>query len=202
MLPVENLIAMAGFALAASATPGPVNIIGAMVGAQHGAPRALPFVSGATAGFLALLLGLGSGMVAGPAWILTLATPMTLIGSAYLLWMAWGLIRDAGLIGRPERIHMPGFWSGVVIQCLNPKAWLAVFASLSTFVLPLHDQQQALVVFAALFGLICWLSLAAWAWGGARIPQSKLQVFNRAMALLLILSVLWMLKQTLLKSGF
>ncbi|KQU86405.1 hypothetical protein ASD00_31450 [Ensifer sp. Root31] len=75
--------------MAASATPGPVNIIGAMTGARYGATRALAFVTGATASFLVLLLAFGTGMLAGTGWILALARPMTLIGSAYLLWMAW-----------------------------------------------------------------------------------------------------------------
>ena len=48
MPPFEILLAMSAFALAASATPGPINIIGAMTGARYGASRALAFVTGAT----------------------------------------------------------------------------------------------------------------------------------------------------------
>ncbi|MFE3838753.1 phage head-tail joining protein [Pseudogemmobacter sonorensis] len=61
MPPFETLLAMSGFALAASATPGPVNIIGAMTGARYGAARALAFVTGATASFLVLFLAFGTG---------------------------------------------------------------------------------------------------------------------------------------------
>lgn len=194
----DSFLAMAGFALAASATPGPVNIIGAMTGARHGTWRALRFVSGATAAFLALLLIFGTGMLAGSGWILTLARPMTLIGSTYLLWMAWGLLRDDGAIGGHDSPQIPGFWSGVMVQGLNPKAWLAVLSSLSTFVLPLQDRVVGLAVFAALFGAICWASLALWAWGGARIGGKRMRLFNRLMALVLALSVAWMLGNALL----
>lgn len=55
---------MAAFALAASATLGPVNIIGAMTGAHHGALRALPFVRGTTTGFLAVFILCGAVMLA------------------------------------------------------------------------------------------------------------------------------------------
>lgn len=195
MLPLETLLAMVGFAFAASATPGPVNIIGAMTGARHGALRALRFVSGATASFLALFVIFGSGMLAGTGWVLALAQPMTLIGSVYLLWMAWGLMRDDGNISPDSAPQVPGFWSGAVVQGLNPKAWLAVFSSLSTFVLPLQDRTIGMAVFTVLFGAICWISLAAWAWGGARIGQSQMRAFNRIMALVLALSVVWMLRQ-------
>ncbi|KQU86404.1 hypothetical protein ASD00_31445 [Ensifer sp. Root31] len=85
---------------------------------------------------------------------------------------------------------------GALVQGLNPKAWLAVFCSLSAFVLPLADRAMGLVVFAALFGAICWLSLALWAWGGARIGQGRMRLFNRLMALALALSVAWLLART------
>lgn len=184
---------MTGFALAASATPGPVNIIGAMTGARYGAARAVAFVTGATASFLALFLTFGTGMLAGTGWMLALARPMTLIGSVYLLWMAWGLLNDDGTVKPHDLPRPPGFWSGALVQGLNPKAWLAVFSSLAAFVLPLPDRVTGLVVFAALFGLVCWLSLILWAWGGARIGQGRMRLFNRLMALALALSVAWML---------
>lgn len=196
MPPFETFLAMCGFALAASATPGPVNIIGAMTGARYGAARALAFVTGATASFLVLFLAFGTGMLAGTGWILALARPMTLIGSAYLLWMVWGLARDDGTVERQNLDHAPGFWSGALVQGLNPKAWLAVFSSLSAFVLPLADRVTGLILFAALFGAICWLSLVLWAWGGARVGQSRMRLFNRLMALALAISVAWMLAGT------
>lgn len=198
MPPFETIIAMSGFALAASATPGPVNIIGAMTGARYGTARALAFVTGATASFLVLFLAFGAGMVAGTGWILALARPMTLIGSAYLLWMAWGLAHDDGTPRRQDLNNIPSFWSGALVQGLNPKAWLAVFSSLSTFVLPLADRATGLMVFAALFTAICWLSLTLWAWGGERIGQGRMRLFNRIMALVLVFSVIWMLAETLM----
>ena len=132
-------------------------------------------------------------MLAGTGWILALARPMTLIGSAYLLWMAWGLARDDGTVERQDLNRAPGFWSGALVQGLNPKAWLAVFSSLSTFVLPLADRVTGLVALAVLFGVICWLSLMLWAWGGTRIGQGRMRLFNRLMALALVLSVAWMI---------
>ena len=198
VLPAETLIAMSGFALAASATPGPVNIIGAMTGARHGPLQALPFVTGASASFLALFLIAGTGMAAGTGWLLALTRPMTLAGSAYLRWMAWGLARKDGRVDGPIREGRPGFWSGAVVQGLNPKAWLAVFSSLSAFVLPLEDPAAGLAVFAGLYGLICWLSLALWAWGGSKVRPPQLRLFNRAMALALSLSVAWMLGKAFL----
>lgn len=193
---LETILAMSGFAFAASATPGPVNIIGAMTGARYGMGQALVFVTGATASFLLILVAFGTGMLDGVGWIMTLEFPMIVIGSAYLVWMAVGLAFDDGVTDRPDFLHVPGFWSGALVQGLNPKAWLAVVSSLSAFVLPLADRATGLAVFAALFGLICWMSLALWAWGGSRITPDRMRLFNRAMALALVVSVAWMSGRT------
>jgi threonine/homoserine/homoserine lactone efflux protein len=198
MPPLETLLAMSAFALAASASPGPINVIGAMTGARYGAARALAFVTGATTTFLVLFLALGMGTLVGTGWILMLARPMTLIGGVYLMWLAWSLARDDGMVERDDLDHAPGFWSGALVQGLNPKAWLVVFSSLSAFVLPLADRVIGLIVFAALFGTIGWLSLALWAWGGERIGRSQTRLFSRLMALVLALSVAWMLSTTFL----
>ncbi|TYC80023.1 LysE family translocator [Stappia sp. BW2] len=193
---LETIVAMSGFAVAASATPGPVNIIGAMTGARYGMGQALIFVTGATASFLFILLACGAGLLGGAESITALQVPMIVIGSTYLIWMAVGLLRDDGVTDRPNFLRTPGFWSGVLVQGLNPKAWLAVVSSLSAFVLPLADPVTGLAVFAALFGAICWASLAMWAWGGAQITPNRMRLFNRAMALALVIAVTWMLGKT------
>ena len=53
---------MAGFALAASISPGPVNLLALSAGATHGLRRSMRHVTGATFGFTALLLAMGLGL--------------------------------------------------------------------------------------------------------------------------------------------
>jgi threonine/homoserine/homoserine lactone efflux protein len=55
-------LSMAAFALAASITPGPVNIVALSAGAQFGFNATLRHVSGATLGFTLLLILLGLGL--------------------------------------------------------------------------------------------------------------------------------------------
>lgn len=56
------LISMSAFALAASISPGPVNLVALSSGAQFGFFRSLRHVSGATVGFTLLLLRRGEGI--------------------------------------------------------------------------------------------------------------------------------------------
>lgn len=60
----DAALPMALFALATSATPGPVNVLSAMSGARFGIWLSLPYVLGATTSFVAILVGLGMGLQA------------------------------------------------------------------------------------------------------------------------------------------
>lgn len=186
-------LAMGLFAITTSASPGPVNIVCAMTGARHGVARALPFVTGATLCFVAQLVGLGTGTIAGVGWVERVSAPLSWLGAAYLLWLAWRLAGAPAPAMESDAAGRPSFWDGVVIQGLNPKAWLVVVSALATFVLPLDNRAGGLALFAGLYLAICWLSLAGWVVMGAQIPPAYGRLFNRAMALLLVASVLWML---------
>ena len=56
------LISMAAFALAASISPGPVNVVALSSGMQFGLAPSLRHVLGATVGFVVLLLFTGFGL--------------------------------------------------------------------------------------------------------------------------------------------
>ncbi len=192
------LFAMALFALTTSATPGPVNIIGAMSGAHYGLGASLAFVTGATVIFVALLLALGTGAIAGIGWIEVLAKPLTWIGAAYLIWLAWRIAGSDGPGQMESAGKRPGFMDGIMVQGLNPKAWFVIMSALTTFVLPLTARGTGLIAFAGLYLVICWLLLAAWAWFGAALSHRAGRGFNRLMALLLVMAVLWMLAESLI----
>ncbi|PID62705.1 MAG: lysine transporter LysE [Gammaproteobacteria bacterium] len=189
----STLGAMALFALTTAITPGPVNVICAISGGQFGFWRSSGFVTGATLCFVALLLALGSGVVAGTGWVESASTPMTWLGAGYLLWLAWRISGAGTLDASGDDRKNPSFREGALAQGINPKAWFVSLAATTTFVLPLPDRTTGLIVFALLYLVICWLSLAVWVWLGSKLAASWGRGFNRAMALLLVLSVGWML---------
>lgn len=192
----EILLPMALFALATSATPGPVNVISAMTGATFGPTRSLPYVMGATASFVAILLLLGIGLRVILEWIEQFSLVLTLAGSVYMLWLAWRIAAARGDLNLDgERAHCPGFKAGAITQGVNPKAWIVSLSAISVYVGPHADYLSRLAAFAALFFVICAASLFAWAIVGFRIARvtGNISVFNKAMAGLLAISVLMML---------
>lgn len=190
------LISMAAFALASSITPGPVNIVALSSGARHGLHASLRHVTGATVGFTALLLLTGLGLHELLARVPALTRAIQLAGMAFLLFMAWKLARDDGALAPGGHGKRPSLAMGAAMQWLNPKAWVASVAGMGAFA---ADGDAALVwQFAALYFVICYASIACWAYAGAFLGRrladpAGMRRFNRAMALLLAASALYLL---------
>ena len=92
------LISMAAFALAASISPGPVNVVALSSGMQFGLGPSLRHVLGATVGFVVLLLFTGFGLHEVLKQWPILTDLIRWAGMAFLLYLAWKLAMDNGRI--------------------------------------------------------------------------------------------------------
>lgn len=182
-------ISMAAFALAASITPGPVNIVGLSAGARYGFWPSMRHVMGATLGFILLLVLAGFGVHEVLLRLPLLVQVIQWGGAAFLLYMAWKLAADDGQLTISEARRRPSMLQGAIIQWLNPKAWLAAVAGMALFV---ADGDARLIwQFAVIYFVVCALSLACWAYVGTFLRHylnnpTGMRLFNRAMALLLV----------------
>lgn len=194
---VATLIPMAAFALATSASPGPVNIVSALSGARFGALSSFRYVLGATVAFVAILLLMGTGLGTVIVENAALAKGMALAGAGYILHLAWRIFRieaaDLGVDGADVAAAPPGFLSGVITQGSNPKAWIVALSAVSVYVANAPDYGLRLAVFSAVFFVICLLSLWSWALAGSLISAAsgRVVLFTRAMAVLLAVSVVY-----------
>ena len=128
------IFSMAAFALASSISPGPVNIVSLGCGARHGLRAALPHVTGATLGFILLLLLIGLGLhEVLNQWPL-LTQLIRFAGVIFLLYLAYQLASDNGQLGAAQEQKVPSALGGALMQWLNPKAWLACLAGMGAFV--------------------------------------------------------------------
>lgn len=192
MLPVT--IAAAGtvllFVLAATISPGGATTLATASGSQFGFRRSIPLLAGIAVGLASLAaaasLGLASLMLAVPG----LQLAAQLIGSAYLLWLAWGIARSGSpkdaTLATPRR-----FLAGLILLWLNPKGWAmtlsaaAAFSPLASGPLPL----AALLTVA--FGLGAAASLTLWCYAGLLLTrllhtEAQWRALNIVLALLLI----------------
>lgn len=188
-------LSMAAFALAASISPGPVNIVALGSGARHGLRASLGHAAGATLGFCLLLLLTGLGvhelLVRWPL----LGRLLHGGGVLFLLYMAWKLASDDGRLQADGEHRPPTAWHGAAMQWLSPKAWLAAVAGVGAYT---AGEQQLLWLFTWIYGPICFVSVACWAWAGSVIRQylgepQRLRLFNRVLAALLVASAGYLL---------
>lgn len=193
---MSNSVSMAAFALATSITPGPVNLVALSAGARYGLRASLRHVTGATAGFVLLLLLIGLGLHELMARWPLFTRVIQWAGVAFLLYVAYRLVVDDGRLADGDGGGGPSMFVGAAMQWLNPKAWLASIAGMGAFV---ASGERVLVwQFAAIYFVVCFGSIACWAWAGASLRHAmreplRVRVMNRAMAVLLAASAVWLL---------
>lgn len=190
------ILPMSAFALAASISPGPVNLVCLSSGTRHPLSQGLVFVTGATLGFVVLFVAVGLGFYSLLTMVPGLNQALRWAGVAFLLYLSWRLFRDDGRLPEGEAQRAPGFLTGVLMQWLNPKAWLASASGIGAYTNG-SDLDQVLL-FAALYLPICWLSLGSWVYAGAFLRRyvhrpAVLVAANRTLAMLLAGSCIYLL---------
>ncbi|AYF35379.1 LysE family translocator [Vreelandella alkaliphila] len=193
---VSLLLPMSAFALAASISPGPVNLICLSSGTHYPIAKGLIFVTGATLGFLVLFLAIGAGLYSLLNVVPLLEEILRWAGLLFLLYLSYQLFQHDGSVRSQSTDKPPGFMTGAMMQWLNPKAWLASAAGIGAYTSS-NDPYQ-LWLFAALYLPICWLSLASWVYAGAFLRRYihrpfVLLTINRTLAAGLAASAIFLL---------
>ncbi|PCC98177.1 LysE family translocator [Halopseudomonas pelagia] len=192
---LSMILPMSAFALAASISPGPVNLVCLSSGTRYRLSQGLIFVSGATLGFIALFIAIGLGLYSAMTVIPGLQALLRWTGVAFLVYLSYRLAVDDGRLTEGNTHKAPGFMTGAVMQWLNPKAWLASASGIGAYTSG-NDLQQVLI-FASLYMPICWLSLASWVYAGAFLrryvqrPQVH-KAINRILSALLLASCVYL----------
>lgn len=192
---MTTLLPMVMFALIASITPGPVNLIATASAANFGYQRTLPHILGATIGFclILILMGLGlSNILIGSPMVSGL---LKATGGVFLMYMAYK-IAFAPVAGEGNSLGAPPrFYSGFLCQWLNPKAWVVAMSGIAVFV---PDGGLAVLYFVMAFFAACFVSISAWALMGMSIQgllkkPSLSRGFNRVMGGVLAVLVVYIL---------
>lgn len=193
-------IALVVFAFVSTATPGPNNLLLLTSGLRVGLFRSLPFIFGISVGFSALLVAVGYGLGQMFERFPTMQLALRTVGTAYFLWLAWGLVR-ADPAGSAKEERDLDFWTGVIFQTVNPKAWLMCITAIALF-LPAAWSTGTLALLVVTFAVIGFPANMAWAGAGQLLRRlvsdvRRMRIFNAIMAALLVLSILlvWIPRQ-------
>ena len=176
------------YAVVTAVTPGSNTLMSMSNGGRLGFRRALPFNFGIWAGFTVVMLLCTALCGALSALIPRIRLPMLVLGAAYMLHLAWKTWRSGPLSGGQS--GGDGFWSGLLLQFINPKIYLYGILSMEAYVLPYYeDRPVILFLFALLLAFIGFVFTLCWSAFGSvfrRLFSQYARIVNTIMALLLV----------------
>ena len=149
-------VAVTSFAVFAASqvgTPGPANMALLATGARFGFRAALPFVAGVALGKQLVIWPVGFGLMQLAEQAPGVFTALKWISAAYICWLAWK-VANLRLSPGGAASQAPGFWAGMIVHPLNPKAWAMIVGSFTAFVAPETPTLLATATVAAV--LLSW----------------------------------------------
>ncbi|MFB1025152.1 MAG: LysE family translocator [Octadecabacter sp.] len=175
-------------------SPGPGVLSTAGVGAAYGYRNGLAYVAGLFAGSNLVAMLVISGIAATALALPWLRTTLLIASLGYLLWLAWRIASAGAQIGFIEARTPLGFWNGLALQPINPKAYV-VNTTLFTGFSFMPDALWLETAIKLLIMNLIWIPLHL-GWLGAGIslrrldlgPQAQRRV-NIAMALSMLVAV-------------
>ncbi len=196
---MDYLISVALFAISSSVTPGPNNIMVMTSGLNFGIRRSMPLLIGICVGFTAMLLLVGLGF--GQLFTLfpQLSLVIKIIGTAYLLYLAWLIARSSNVGVTDQQVKPIGFIKGALFQWVNAKAWVVSIGAISAFTTMGESFFSQNMTIATTFFIISFPCVGIWLMFGSMLRQfldnaAYLRWFNITMSLLLVGSVLPVVK--------
>ncbi len=159
------------FAASQVGTPGPANMVLLGTGARYGFRAALPFVAGVILGKQLIIWPVGFGLLQLAEQAPLLFSVLKYASAAYICWLAWK-IANLRLSRGTTREAAPGFWAGLIVHPLNPKAWAMIVAGFTGFVAAGTSSFDATLTIA-----LCLLSCQVilhpiWTFAGDRIAHA------------------------------
>lgn len=195
-MPLDLLLALAGYVTAMSVTPGPNNLMLLTSGVNFGFRRTIPHMAGIALGVLTILalvgLGLGQLLLSNPR----LYTALKIASLIYLAWLALKIATSGPPVAGETNTKAQPLTAleAALFQWVNPKAWAMVVTAATAFTVP-ENYLQSLLAMGCVFTAINLPTAAVWITAGTMVrgilqEPGRLRAFNVTMAILLLTSSL------------
>lgn len=198
----EMFIALLVFLFPLAYSPGPGNAFFAAIGASKGVRAAAPALAGYHLATFVVTVVIGVGMGVTILNHPVVAKSLAAVGSLYVLWLAWSFIRSARQKAAPSDTPVTepkiGFWAGVIVLVLNPKAYYIIAVMFTQFLRPpQNDDVFTVLAITTIFTLNNLVAFIVWAVAGRVLfalfrGERAGQVLDYLFAALLIGVAVWM----------
>ena len=190
----STILPLALFALVSTITPGGATTLATASGAQFGFRRSVPLMAGIALGLASLAAAAAAGLAGLLLAAPSLQTAMKLVGTIYLLWLAWKIGRSGPPAPKADLARPTGFVAGACLLWLNPKGWAMALGAAASFAVLAASPLGLALLLGSVFGLSAALSLSLWCLAGlmlARLLKTERQWrrLNGALGILLAASI-------------
>ena len=167
-----DFVSLIPFVFITTFTPGPNNIACTSMAINFGLKKSMSFLYGIFFGFVSILLltGFFSNIIL--KTIPELEPIMRWIGAAYILYLAYSILKaDYSFQQNNQQMQPLSFSHGFLLQFLNPKGIIYALTLYSAFLYSIIDIPRFIVLFAFILSSIGFLSLLLWASFGTLISR-------------------------------
>ena len=198
----SELLALLAFCTAMSFSPGPNTTLSTALAANHGLRHAMRFCLAVPAGWTLLMVACGLGLGALVTGVPAMSLAIKVVGVAYMLWLAYKLA-GSGQLAQVDAARLDvSFSEGVGLQFLNIKAWMLALTLTAGWVVnaagqPAANPGERLAIISAIMMVFAFSSNFLYALVGSLLrgwlsQGTRLLWFNRALALVLAGTAVWM----------
>jgi|SRR5215467_10464233 len=189
-----TLLALVGFIVVISVTPGPNTVLLWASGATFGFRATLRHVLGTALGIGSMALVTAAGLGALFTALPKVGVAMKVAASAYLLYLAYQ-VAGARALERAESAHPLGIVQAAAFQAINPKGWILALGAVTTFLPPGLPPLAGGLVVAAVMAAVVIPTQALWAGAGGTLGrlltgERTRQLVSLGLATLLVATVI------------
>ena len=168
---------MLSFALAILfliSTPGPGVLTTAGVGAAFGFRPGLRYVTGLGIGNNLVSLAVVTGLAAFVFGLPGLRTTLVIASAAYLAYLAFRIAYSGSEIAFIKATAPPGVMNGIMLQFINPKAYVVATTLFSGFAFLSENPWAEAMIKFAIINLV-WIPIhLVWLWAGVSVNRLAL----------------------------
>jgi threonine/homoserine/homoserine lactone efflux protein len=182
------------FAVSASITPGPNNIMLMSSGLNFGIQKSIPHLLGVVIGFPIMIISIGLGFEIVFEKYPFIHQVIKIVGIIYLVYLAWRVATSSRQALDAAKAMPLQFWQAVLFQWVNPKAWVMATGAIAAYTSLSSDFFTQVLIIALTFMVVAFPSAGSWLIFGSSLKRflqkpAYQHAFNVTMALLLIGSI-------------
>jgi|GEM_PF-1722257 len=174
-------------------SPGPNNLLCATLGTKYGIRSALPFIIGlnTTVLFATFCVGFFYSRLSGANEVIM--DVLKYAGAAMLAYIALKLIGTSKSESESKKHYLPGYFEGVLLNALNPKAIMALAIMYTQFYDPQANRISQIVLFTALTFVLSVGAHLLWTLSGnilrMRLSNDKIKKIQKGLVVAVLILV-------------